>query len=114
LEQQPAAVKALLKLILLGTQCLRENPALGIDCACAWTKHERAVEAASVPTVNYLAEPTTAWLAGMETWVEMMREIKFFTGRYAALPPGEVVKDLCRFEFQQQAAAELRAKGCLK
>ncbi len=114
LERQPAAVKALLKLILLGTQCLREDQALGIDCACAWTKHERAVEAASVPTVNYIAEPTSAWLAGMETWVEMMREIKFFTGRYANRPPEEVVKDLCQFDLQQKAAAELRARGWLK
>jgi NitT/TauT family transport system substrate-binding protein len=114
LAAKPDQIKASLKVIVLATQLIQQDQALAIDCASRWTKNELAVEKASVPTVHYVAEPTTAWCKGFHTWAEMMREIKLFTGRYAQLGPDELMQQLCDFGACRAAAAELRGAGLLR
>jgi NitT/TauT family transport system substrate-binding protein len=114
LKAQPEAIKAFLKVLLLSTQLMQQDQALAIDCASRWTKNERAVEQASVPTVHYVAEPSAAWLKGFNTWAEMMRDMKFFTGRFAPLSPDELTRQLRDFEACRSAASELRAAGLLR
>ncbi|MHC1765513.1 MAG: ABC transporter substrate-binding protein [Verrucomicrobiia bacterium] len=114
LKAQPQATQAFLKVLLLATQLIQQNQSLAIDCASRWTKNELAVEQASVPTVNYVAEPTPAWLKGYHTWAEMMRDLKFFTGRFAQLAPDDVTRQLSDFELCRSAADELRAAGLLR
>lgn len=114
LKAQPQAIKAFLKVLLLSTQLMQQDQTLAIDCASRWTKNELAVEQASVPTVHYVAEPTAAWLKGFNTWAEMMRDMKFFTRRFAPLSPDELTRQLCDFEACRAAASELRAAGSLR
>ncbi len=114
LAAHPEAIKAFLKVIMLSTQLIRDEPALAIDSASQWTKYDRAVEADSIPTIAYVAEPTDRWVAGMETWAEMVREVGLFTGKYADASPKEFVEDVCRLDLCRQAAVELREAGLLK
>lgn len=114
LQARPQAVKAFLKVLLLATQWIQQNQTLAIECASRWTKNELAVEQASVPTVHYVVEPTPSWLKGFSTWAGMMRDMNFFTGRFATLAPEELGNRLCDFEACRAAAKELRAAGLLR
>jgi NitT/TauT family transport system substrate-binding protein len=114
LKEQPQVIKEFLKVLLLSTQLIQQNQSLAIECASRWTKNDIAVERASVPTVNYVAEPTPSWLKGFNSWTDMMRDMKFFTGRYASLSSKDIGKQLVDFEPCRAAAAELRAAGLLQ
>lgn len=107
-------IKALLKLIILSTQLINEDRALAVDCACRWTKNPKEVEAQSVATVTYLAEPTASWLSGMQTWLEMVKATNFFTGKYARVSADEFTADICCLELCREAARELRENGLLR
>jgi len=113
-ERHREPIKALLRLILLSTQLINDDQALAIDCASRWTKTPAEIESRSVPTVTYVAEPTGEWLAGMQTWLEMVRSAGFFKGRYAVASAGEFTADVCRLELCREAARELREKGLLR
>lgn len=114
LAEHPEPVRALLKTVLLATQLINQDKQFAAECASRWTKTELAVERASVPTVNYVAEPIDAWRKGFNTWSEMMQEIGFFTGRLKSFPPDEVMSKLCDFTLCNAAAGELRKTGLLK
>jgi NitT/TauT family transport system substrate-binding protein len=113
LTEQPQAIRAFLKVLLLSTQLIQQDQPLAIECASRWTKNALAVEQASVPTVHYVAEPTSSWLKGFNTWAEMMKDMKFFTGRFAPLAPEDIARQLCDFEACRAAGNELRAAGLL-
>ncbi len=113
LRARPQVIREFLKVLLLSTELIRQDQALAIACASRWTKNQLAVEQASVPTVHYVAEPTDAWLKGLHTWADMMREMKFFSGRFAPLSSEELRQQLCDFEACRRAATELRAAGLL-
>lgn len=114
IQTRGESIKALLKLLLLSTQLIHENQALAIDCAQRWTKNPPAVEAQSVPTVTYLAQPTESWIAGMKTWLEMMEDVQFFKGKYHQISPDEFVHDLCDLDLCRAAIRELRGEGLLE
>jgi NitT/TauT family transport system substrate-binding protein len=114
LKAYPEALKGFLKVIHLATQIIRDEPAVAVDCAVRWTKTDREIEAASVPTNRYISEPTDAWVAGMRTWAEMAADINLFSGRYAQMTPDAFVQDVCALDLCREAARELRAKGLLK
>ncbi len=114
LAEQREAVKALLKVILLATQLINDDQELAIDCASRWTRYDKAVETASIPTITYGAEPTEQWLAGMNTWGQMVKEVDLFTDRYKDMPAEQFVADVCDLALCREAADELREAGHLK
>lgn len=114
IRKHPEPVKALLKVIILSTQLIRDDQQLAIACASRWTRYDRQVEKDSVPTIAYIAEPTDDWITGMKTWAEMMREVNLFKGKYATATPDEFVADVCDLTMCRQAAGELRRKKLLK
>ncbi len=114
LEARREPIKALLELIILSTKLINEEQALAIDCAVRWTKNPRAVEARSVPTVSYLAQPTERWVAGLKTWLELVRTVDFFKGKYARVSAEEFVGDICAFDLCAEAIQDLRKKGLLE
>ncbi|MFG0251261.1 MAG: ABC transporter substrate-binding protein [Phycisphaerales bacterium JB038] len=114
LVEQHHAVKALLKVILLATQLINNDQELAIDCASRWTKYDKAVETASIPTITYGAEPTEQWLAGMNTWGQMVKEVDLFRDHYKDLPSEEFVADVCDLALCREAIDELREAGHLK
>ena len=114
LRKHPGAVKAFLKVILLSTQLIRAEQDLAIDAASKWTKNPPQVEALSIPTITYVAEPTEAWREGMETWLALMQGIHAFKGEYADATAKEFLDDVLRLDLVRQAAAELREKKLLR
>jgi NitT/TauT family transport system substrate-binding protein len=113
IEERPDVIEALVRLIVLSTQLIHEDPQLAIDVASRWTKNDRQVEAASIPTIHYLAEPTDRWRAGMVNWAELMQDVGAFEDRYAEMSPEQVVDDLLALQFAERVIAELRAEGVL-
>jgi len=114
LEAHAEKVRAFLKVILLSTQLINHDQELAIDCASRWTKYDRQVEQASIPTIAYVAEPTESWVAGMKTWAEMVQDVQLFKGRYADVPAEDFVADVCSLDLCRLAARDLRAKGLLR
>jgi NitT/TauT family transport system substrate-binding protein len=113
LQEHPEPIKALLKLIQLSTHLINTDVDVAVDCAVRWIRNPREVEAQSIPTSSYLAEPNEVWLQGMVTWFERAREVEFFTGKYQDVTAEAFVRDLCALDPCRQAAAELREKGLL-
>ena len=107
LDKRPGIVKSFLKLIHASTRLIASDPKLAVDRASEWTKVAREIELDSVPSIRYISVPDRQWLAGMETWVEMMQDVKAFTGKYAKMKPAEVVSDLCDLSLCKTADAEL-------
>jgi NitT/TauT family transport system substrate-binding protein len=114
IESQTEALKTLLQVLLLGTELIRSDPKLAVDCAVRWTRTEEPVEQASIPTVRYVSEPTESWLKGMTTWADMMRGIDFFRGQYASRSSAEILADACALDLCWAAASELRARGLIR
>ncbi|MBT3279004.1 MAG: ABC transporter substrate-binding protein [Phycisphaerales bacterium] len=110
LAKHPAAIKAFLKVIHLGTQFITADTEAAAKRAAEWTKKPLAVEQASVPTIAYSALPTDAWRTGMTTWAAMMADAKLYTGRYKDKSAEAILADLCQFSLCEQAAKELQAK----
>ena len=109
----PDVLKGLLKVILLSTHLINTNQDLAIDCASRWTKYEKAIEQASVPTITYIAEPTDSWVTGMKTWAEMVKEVNLFKDKYAGATPQAFVADVLDLALVREAARELREKDLL-
>jgi len=114
IKAHPAALKGLLKVILLATQLINTEQDLAVDCASRWTKHEKAVEQASVPTNTYIAEPSESWVTAMKTWAEMVKDVKLFTGKYADVTPDAFADDALDLTLVREAARDLRKKGLLE
>ncbi len=114
IEQHDEAVTHLLKLILLATQEIRRDPEMAAAVAAEWTGTRKEIEARSVPTVTYLAEPTDRWVEGMRVWQKLMIRVGGFHGRYAELETDAFVDDVCQLGPVRRAAAELRQQGLLE
>lgn len=114
LKDHAAAVKGLLKTIILATHLIQRDTDLAVRCAAAWTKQSEAVEKDSVPGIPYLAEPIEEYMAGMKTWAVLMTEERQYTRGLAGLTPEQVVERICDMSLCEQAVRELRAKGVLE
>jgi NitT/TauT family transport system substrate-binding protein len=113
IDNHPAALEALLKTIHIGTDFIARKPDRAAELAAEWIRTPPAVEKQSVPTIAYQSRPDATWRKGMETWAAMMQAKGFFTGRFKAMTPAEVVDDLCEMRFATAAAEQLRAAGHL-
>jgi NitT/TauT family transport system substrate-binding protein len=107
LDKHSDAVKAFLKLIHAGTKTIVSDSILAVDLASEWTKVAHEVEKQSVPSIRYISAPDDQWIAGMETWAEMMQDIKAFKGKYADMKPAAIVAELCDLSLCKTAAKEL-------
>jgi len=107
LNKHKVAVKAFLKLIHAATRRIAEDQELAIDHASEWTKVAREIEQQSIPSIRYISVPDEQWMAGLKTWIEMMHDVKAFTGKYADMKPDAVVSDLCDMALCNTAEAEL-------
>ncbi len=113
IAEHPRALKAFLKLLLLATETMRENPAVAIEASVEWTRSPLAVEKRSIPTITYLAEPTDEWRHGVVRYYGMMLDVGAFKGRFRGAT-GQAVADAClETTLCEQSADELRASGAL-
>lgn len=114
LAAHPEIVKSFLKVILLATERIKTDPDYAVEVASGWIKTPRAVEAASIPTVAYIGEPTGSWVSGMVTWLGLMQQAGGFNGRFAELSSAEFIAEACNLDFCRQAGEELREAGLLE
>ncbi|NBB94596.1 MAG: ABC transporter substrate-binding protein [Planctomycetes bacterium] len=113
-SKHPDALRALLKCIHLGDAYIAAQPAEAAALAATWIKTPPEVERASVPTISYGTLPTDRWRAGLLTWLELMAERDYFTGRFADAPPQDVAAAVCDFTLCNEAAEQLRPTGRLQ
>lgn len=106
LQTHRDAIKAFLKVLHASTQLINENQELAVKVAAAWTKLPESVERDSVPTVNYLSVPSEAWIDGMKTWAQMMKDNGKFTGRLKDKSLDEIVQITCDLSIIQEILSE--------
>jgi NitT/TauT family transport system substrate-binding protein len=114
IDQHDQALTQLLKLILLATREIQRDPEMAAAVAAEWTGTRKEIEAKSIPTVTYLAEPTDRWIEGMRVWQKLMVRVGGFRGPYAELEPDAFVEDVCHLGPVLRAVAELRKQGLLE
>lgn len=107
LASHPEAVKALIKVIILGGRLIERDPERAIDVAAEWINTPRQIEASSVPTVTYVPTPTDSWRRGMAVWLGRMQQAEGFTGRFQTMDADAFLADVCDFALCEQAKAEL-------
>ena len=95
-------LKIFLKVLHASTDIINAHQDLASRYAAEWTKLPEEVERSSVPTVNYMNVATPAWIAGMETWAEMMTEIEKFTGTLKGKTPEEIVQLSCDLSLLEE------------
>ena len=118
IKENPAAIKAFLKIIILSTELIKSDPELAITAACKWTNRKnRKIEEDSIPTIAYHGEPTKKWYQGMEHWMVMMKKDGKFGGKkskFKDMTPKQFVNAICDMKLCEDAAKELREKKFIK
>ncbi|MFP4354150.1 MAG: ABC transporter substrate-binding protein [Phycisphaerae bacterium] len=114
IDAHPDELTELLKVFILATREIQADPAMAAAVAAEWTGTREEIEAASVPTITYLAEPSESWRGGLLTWHGLMRQVGGFTGRYKETSAEAFADDLADLRLIGAAAEQLRAAGLLE
>lgn len=114
IKNDPAAIKALLKLIILATNEINADKTHAAKVASKWTKKPVKVEEMSIPTITYHGEFTNAWKQGFKSWLPMMKNAGALKKKLKDVTPDQFVKDICDTTLCDEAAKELRAKKLIK
>lgn len=107
LEQHPKPVRALLKLIILATRQMQQDPETAARVSTEWTGSPPEVERRSIPTITYVGEFSDEWIKNLATYYEMMQDVGAFKGRYKDTSPAEIVSHVVDRTLCDQAAEQL-------
>lgn len=109
MAEKPELVKAFLKLIVLATDYMNEDPALAVRDAARWIGTSEAVEAVSLPTSGFSTTPSNDWKERMGVWMTAMNDAGKLKGQLKSQPASAVDSLLYDFSLLKAARAELMA-----
>lgn len=104
-------IKEFLKLILLATNYLNEDPKGTAVQVAKWTGMTEKVEVASLPTSGFSTKTDTPFLNSMQTWVDAMDKVGKLKGELKGLSKEDTRAKLANFSLLEQASKELKDKG---
>ena len=111
MQNKKTVIKEFLKLIILATNYMNEDPGLTARVASEWIGTSIAVETKSIPTSGFSTNPTEDWLKTMEVWVDEMNRLEILSGSLQSVSGDDIDPILYDFSLLEQAAAELKRKG---
>lgn len=111
IAEKGETIKEFLKLILLATNYINEDPATTSKQVAKWTGMPVAVETASLPTSGFSTKTDKKFLSSMHVWVDAMNRVGKLKGGLKNLPKAETEAKLANFALLDQAAKELKDKG---
>ncbi len=114
MADHPDVVSALLEITVIATDYINEDKKKAAQLAAEWTKLPLEIELDSVPTINYIAEFTEAYIKNLIVWAEIMNEMNQFSGELKDKKGEEFIKLTCKMEPLEEArrlVAERRAKN---
>ena len=111
MEDKREVIKEFLKLIILSTNYMNEDPAVTIRDASQWIGTSYEVEEKSIPTSGYGTNPTDYWKKTMYVWVDEMNHLGKLAGKLKDIEHEEIDELLFDFSLLNQAAGELKNKG---
>lgn len=106
-----AVIKEFLKLILLATNYINEDPEGTAVQVAKWTGMPEKVEVASLPTSGFSTKVDTPFLNNMQTWVDAMNRVGKLKGELKGLSKADTRAKLANFTLLEAAAKELKEKG---
>lgn len=104
-------IKEFLKLILLATNYINEDPAGTAPQIAKWTGMPVKVETASLPTSGFSTKTDEAFLKSMHVWVDAMNRVGKLKGELKGLSEEESRAKLANFALLTQASKELKEQG---
>jgi len=108
LKEKREIVKNFLKLTLLSTKLIDEEPDLAVKASSKWLGVEEKIEKSSIPTIKFSNEPTEKWYNGVYTFVREMDKLGKLEGRLKGKETQKEIKNvLFDFSLYQGAKKEL-------
>lgn len=104
-------IKEFLKLILLATNYINEDPKGTAAQVAKWTGMPEKVEVASLPTSGFSTRTDANFLNSMQVWVNAMNRVGKLKGELKGLSEADARAKLANFTLLEQAAKELKEKG---
>ena len=111
MENKKEIITEFLKLIILATNYMNEDPELTARDASRWIGTSLAVEEKSIPTSGFSTNPTEAWYETMEVWMNEMNRLEKLNGSLKNVTGSYIEPILYDFSLLKQAAAELEREG---
>ncbi len=107
LESKEAAVKSLLKLMVLSTKEINENNELAIKASSEWLGTDKEVEEYSIPNIKFYTNPEPL-KKGTHVFVNVMNAQKSTTGQLKGVEdPNKIDEILFNFSIYDQIVKEL-------
>jgi NitT/TauT family transport system substrate-binding protein len=78
LRDKRAIITSLLKAIAAGTDIIQRDRQKALAAEAAWTRTAPEIGAKSIRNVNYVARADQAWLAAVDTWIDLMQSSNGF------------------------------------
>lgn len=110
IAEKPEIASKIIKLIIIATKLINEEPEVGYNCAAKWIGTSFEVEKASMTTSGYLTEVTDIWKKGMYNWCDSMNEMGKLTGKLKNKKDAEIDPLLFDFSLLEMAIADLEKR----
>lgn len=109
--EKKEVIKEFIKLIILATNYMNEDPRIAIEDASKWIGTSIEVEEKSIPTSGYITNPTDYWKKTMQVWIDEMNRLGKLNGKLKAKKGKEVENILYDFSVLNKAAKELKLEN---
>lgn len=106
--EKKEVIKEFIKLIILATNYMNEDPRIAIEDASKWIGTSIEVEEKSIPTSGYTTNPTDYWKKTMQVWIDEMNGMGKLNDRLKDKKDEEVEDILYDFSALKKAAEELK------
>jgi NitT/TauT family transport system substrate-binding protein len=100
-------IKELLKLIILATQYVNEDPEMHAAQTSEWIGTSVEVESKSLATSGFTTNPNQEWIQAMQIWIDEMNRLGQLDGKLKDKKGNEATDILYDFGALNQAAKEL-------
>lgn len=101
-------IKEFLKLIILATKYMNEDPERHAEICSEWLGTSKDVEILSLKTSGFTSQPTDHWKKNMQTWVDEMNGLGKLEGSLKGKTGKDVETQLYDFSALNKAAKELK------
>ena len=108
MQEKKDIIKEFLKLIILATHYMNEDPTITVRDASQWIGTSYEVEEKSIPTSGYGTNPTDYWKETMYVWIDEMNRLGKLTDILKDKQGAEIDDLLFDFRLLNKAAEELK------
>lgn len=111
LKESPDLAVKMMELFAVGVMLTNQDKNLAAESASAWLGINKSVETIAMDSLNYSTVPTTQWKNSVYTYIQIMDQMKMFSGRLKGKSNAEIDSNVFDFTHMNLAKANLQNRG---